>query len=163
MLEKTAHCFEFGPFVLNPDSRSLTKDGVTVTLTTKTLETLSVLVQNRGKVMSKDELLAALWPDTVVEEANLTQSISTLRKILGDSPKDHRYIVTLPGRGYQFLHELACSSDLGPDGFELRSGESPGRSAGTRRDDHLWASGGFDDQIPWRDQACDFGVSELFE
>ena len=106
MPEKTACCFEFGPFVLNPDSRSLTKDGVTVTLTTKTLETLSVLVQNRGKVMSKDELLAALWPDTVVEEANLTQSISTLRKILGDSPKDHRYIVTLPGRGYQFVADV---------------------------------------------------------
>ncbi len=106
MVEKTVHCFEFGPFVLNPDSRSLTKDGEAVTLTTRTLETLSVLVQNRGKVMSKDELLAALWPDTVVEEANLTQSISTLRKILGDSPKDHRYIVTLQGRGYQFVAEV---------------------------------------------------------
>jgi Tol biopolymer transport system component/DNA-binding winged helix-turn-helix (wHTH) protein len=106
LLEKTAHCFEFGPFVLNPESRSLTKDGAPVTLTTKTLETLSVLVQNRGKVMSKDELLAALWPDTVVEEANLTQSISTLRKILGDSPKDHRYIVTLAGRGYQFVADV---------------------------------------------------------
>lgn len=106
MVEKTVHCFEFGPFVLNPDSRSLTKDGVPVTLTTKTLETLSVLIQNRGKVMSKDELLAALWPDTIVEEANLTQSISTLRKILGDSPKDHRYIVTLPGRGYQFVADV---------------------------------------------------------
>ncbi len=106
MPEKTACCYQFGPFVLNPDSRSLTKDGEAVTLTTKTLETLTVLVQNRGKVMSKDELLAALWPDTVVEEANLTQSISTLRKILGDSPKDHRYIVTLPGRGYQFVADV---------------------------------------------------------
>jgi Tol biopolymer transport system component/DNA-binding winged helix-turn-helix (wHTH) protein len=106
LVEKTVHCFEFGPFVLNPDSRSLTKDGEAVMLTAKTLETLSVLVQNRGKVMSKDELLAALWPDTVVEEANLTQSISTLRKILGDSPKDHRYIVTLAGRGYQFVADV---------------------------------------------------------
>lgn len=106
MVEKTVHCFEFGPFVLNPDSRSLTKDGEAVILTTKTLETLSVLVQNRGKVMSKDELLAALWPDTVVEEANLTQSISTLRKVLGDSPKDHRNIVTLAGRGYQFVADV---------------------------------------------------------
>ena len=96
------NCFQFGPFLLNPDSRSLLRTGKRLT-DDRTLETLGVLVQNRGKVMSKDELLAILWPDTVVEEANLTQNISTLRKVLGDSPKDHRYIVTLPGRGYQFV------------------------------------------------------------
>src|SRR5215470_1971150 len=66
------------------------------------METLIVLVQNRGRVMDQDELLAALWPDTVVEEANLTQNISTLRKALGDNPKDHFYIATVAGRGYQF-------------------------------------------------------------
>ena len=111
MLEKTAQRFEFGPFVLNPDIRVLSQDGEPVTVTGKVLETLVVLVQNRGKVMSKDELLATLWPDTVVEEANLTQSISTLRKILGDSPKDHRYIVTLPGRGYQFVADVKIVTD----------------------------------------------------
>jgi Tol biopolymer transport system component/DNA-binding winged helix-turn-helix (wHTH) protein len=111
LLEKTAHCFEFGPFSLNPDLRLLLHDGAPVMVTGKVLETLIVLIQNRGKVMTKDELLTALWPDTVVEEANLTQSISTLRKILGDNPKDHRYIVTLPGRGYQFVADVKLVTD----------------------------------------------------
>jgi Tol biopolymer transport system component/DNA-binding winged helix-turn-helix (wHTH) protein len=111
VVEKTVTSFQFGPFSLNPDSRVLLKDGAPVAVTGKVLEALVVLVQNRGKVMSKDELLAILWPDTVVEEANLTQNISTLRKVLGDSPKDHRYIVTLPGRGYQFVGEVNAATD----------------------------------------------------
>src|SRR5215472_12849207 len=76
---------EFGPFQLKPESRLLLREGKPLPLTSKVLETLIVLVQNRGRVMDKDELLAALWPDTVVEEANLTQNISTLRKALGDN------------------------------------------------------------------------------
>jgi Tol biopolymer transport system component/DNA-binding winged helix-turn-helix (wHTH) protein len=111
MLEKTVSCYQFGQFSLNPYSRSLSRDGAPVTATAKVLETLIVLVQNRGKVMTKDELLTNLWPDTVVEEANLTQSISTLRKILGDNPKDHIYIVTLPGRGYQFVADVKLVTD----------------------------------------------------
>jgi Tol biopolymer transport system component/DNA-binding winged helix-turn-helix (wHTH) protein len=106
LVEKTAHCYKFGPFSLNPDARVLLQDGAPVPATAKVLETLIVLVQNRGKVMTKDELLAVLWPGTVVEEANLTQNISTLRRILGDNPKDHRYIVTLPSRGYQFVSDV---------------------------------------------------------
>ena len=95
--------YRFGPFLLNPESRLLQRDGETVSLTAKVLETLVVLVQNRGRVMDKDELLRVLWPDTVVEEANLTQNISTLRKALGDNPKDHYFIATIQGRGYQFV------------------------------------------------------------
>ena len=64
---------------------------------------LVVLVQNRGRLVDKDELLSKVWPGTVVEEANLSQGIFTLRKILGDSPKDPRYIATIAGRGYQFV------------------------------------------------------------
>jgi DNA-binding winged helix-turn-helix (wHTH) protein/Tol biopolymer transport system component len=96
-------CYKFGPFLLNPELRVLSRDGEAVDVTGKTLETLMAFVQNRGKVMDKDELMSILWPETVVEEANLTQHVSTLRKILGDNPKDHRYIVTIPGRGYQFV------------------------------------------------------------
>jgi DNA-binding winged helix-turn-helix (wHTH) protein len=95
--------YRFGPFLFNSDSRLLLRDGEPVPLTAKVLETLTVLVQNRHRVMDKSELLAALWPDTVVEEANLTQNISTLRKALGDNPKDHFYIATIAGRGYRFV------------------------------------------------------------
>jgi DNA-binding winged helix-turn-helix (wHTH) protein len=73
-----------------------------VVITAKIFEVLVLLVQHRGRVVTKDELLSTLWPDTTVEDANLAQSISVLRKILDDSPKEHRYIVTVPGRGYSF-------------------------------------------------------------
>src|SRR5262249_36631140 len=87
----------------NRESRRLFGEGEPVSLTGKVLETLTVLVENRGRVMDKDELLRTLWPDTVVEEANLTQNIATLRKALGDNPKDRRFIATITARGYQFV------------------------------------------------------------
>lgn len=92
--------YSFGPFSLDPEARVLLRNGEPVSMAGKTFDTLLVLVQNRGRLMDKDELLAKAWPDTVVEEANLSQSIFTIRKILGDSPKDHRYIATIAGRGY---------------------------------------------------------------
>ena len=58
----------------------------------------SYLIEHRGSVLSKDDLMSAVWPDTVVEENNLGQNISKLRSVLGESPGDHRWIVTLPGR-----------------------------------------------------------------
>jgi DNA-binding winged helix-turn-helix (wHTH) protein len=95
--------YRFGPFVLDPASRLLLREEQPVSVTAKVFETLVVLVENRGRVMTKDELLLRLWPDTTVEEASLAQNISTLRKALGDNPKDHRYIATIPGRGYSFV------------------------------------------------------------
>jgi DNA-binding winged helix-turn-helix (wHTH) protein/tetratricopeptide (TPR) repeat protein len=93
--------YEFGPFRLNPQKRLLTHGTEVVSLTPKAVETLTVLVENRGRVVSKDDLMKALWPDSFVEESNLSQNIFLLRKALGDS-KEKRYIVTVPGRGYQF-------------------------------------------------------------
>jgi Tol biopolymer transport system component/DNA-binding winged helix-turn-helix (wHTH) protein len=95
--------YRFGPFVLDPASRSLLRGEQPVPITTKVFETLVVLVENRGRVMTKDELLLRLWPDTTVEEANLAQNVSSLRRALEDSPKEHRYIATIPGRGYSFV------------------------------------------------------------
>jgi DNA-binding winged helix-turn-helix (wHTH) protein/Tol biopolymer transport system component len=74
-----------------------------VSVTAKVFEPQVVLVENRGRLMTKGELLLRLWPDTTVEEANLAQNISTLRKTLEDNPKDHRYIATIRGRGYSFV------------------------------------------------------------
>src|ERR1700687_420971 len=95
--------YRFGPFVLAPASRLLLRDEQPVSITTKVFETLVVLVENRGRVMTKDELLLRLWPDTTVEEANLVQHVSSLRRALEDNPQDHRYIATIPGRGYSFV------------------------------------------------------------
>src|SRR5215211_547697 len=95
--------YEFGPFRMDPKSRVLLLEDAQVPLTPKAFETLLVLVENNGRVMSKDELMEALWPDSFVEEANLTVNISALRKALGESPNEHRYVVTIPGRGYRFV------------------------------------------------------------
>lgn len=103
--------YEFGPFRLDVAKRLLFRNGQTVALTPKLLETLLVLVQNSGTVVGKDELMTALWPDTVVEEANLTVNVSALRKVLGEGAKDHRYIVTVPGRGYCFVADLKDESE----------------------------------------------------
>jgi len=95
--------YTFGPFSLDPEARLLLRDGEPMPMAGKTLDVLVVLVQNRGRLVEKDELLSRVWTGTIVEEANVSQSIFTVRKILGDSPKDHRYIATVPGRGYQFV------------------------------------------------------------
>lgn len=96
--------FAFGPFVLDRDRRMLARDGAAVTVTPKAFDLLVVLVERGGAAVSKDELMAALWPGTAVEESNLTFQISTLRKALG--AEGARAIATLPGRGYQFVAPL---------------------------------------------------------
>jgi DNA-binding winged helix-turn-helix (wHTH) protein len=69
-------------------------------------ETLLVLVQHSEEVVSKDDLLKTVWPDSFVEESNLSQSIFLLRNVLGETAQDHRYIVTIPGRGYRFAESV---------------------------------------------------------
>jgi DNA-binding winged helix-turn-helix (wHTH) protein/TolB-like protein/Tfp pilus assembly protein PilF len=97
------HSYEFGSFRLDPVKRLLFDADKSVPLTPKVFDTLLVLVENRGRVMEKDELMDLLWPDSHVEEANLALNISALRKALGERPSEHRYIVTIPGRGYRFV------------------------------------------------------------
>jgi DNA-binding winged helix-turn-helix (wHTH) protein len=95
--------YTFGPFLLDMESRGLLREGESIPIAGKTLDTLLALVQNRGRLLDKDELLSLVWPNSVVEEGNLSQSIFAIRKILGDTPKDRRYIATVTGRGYQFV------------------------------------------------------------
>ena len=94
--------YEFGPFRVDPDKQVLLREDQPVAITPKVFETLLILVRHSREVVSKDELMKAVWPDAFVEEANLSQNIFMLRKALGDTPEDRRYIVTLPGRGYRF-------------------------------------------------------------
>lgn len=92
--------YEFGPFLLEPTERKLWRDNEVVVLTPKAFDTLVLLVRNSGHLLEKDELIGALWPDSFVEEGNLTNNISLLRKALGDDPP---YIETVPRRGYRFI------------------------------------------------------------
>ncbi len=103
--------FEFGEFRVDTAKRLLLKrDGEPVPLTPKVFDTLLYLVEHSGMVLDKEELMKSLWPDTVVEENNLNQSISTLRRALGENRGKHRYIVTVPGRGYRFAADVRKNS-----------------------------------------------------
>ena len=98
--------FEFGDFALNPQKRIVLRGNEVIPLTPKCFDILLALVEHSGEVLVKEELMEAVWQDTVVEEGNLNRHISTLRKMLGESPNDHRFIVTVPGRGYQFVADV---------------------------------------------------------
>jgi DNA-binding winged helix-turn-helix (wHTH) protein/TolB-like protein len=98
--------YEFGEFRLDAEQRLLFRNGRPVTLTPKAFDTLLVLVQHSGRVVNKEELIKAVWADTFVEEANLARNIWTLRKALGDDDTNHRYIETLPKRGYRFVEPV---------------------------------------------------------
>jgi DNA-binding winged helix-turn-helix (wHTH) protein/TolB-like protein/tetratricopeptide (TPR) repeat protein len=106
MPEETKGFYDFGPFRADTVRRLLLRDGQTVPLTSKAFDTLEVLLRNRDRVIEKEELLKAIWPNSFVEEANLTQNVSTLRKALCELPGEHRYIATVPGRGYRFVGEV---------------------------------------------------------
>ena len=103
MTERSDLCLEFGPFVLDPLRRTLLKDGTPSRIRPKGFDILLVLVRAQGRLVEKDELMKAVWPDSFVEEGNVTLQISLLRKVLGDDGSDHRYICNIPGRGYQFV------------------------------------------------------------
>ncbi len=94
--------WEFGQFRLNAQSRHLRRGPELVPLTPKAFEVLLALIEKSGEVIPKDELMRAVWPDSFVEESNLTQTVFMLRKALGEN-RDQPYILTVPGRGYRFV------------------------------------------------------------
>jgi len=104
--------YQFGPFSLDPTERTISCDGTSLPLTPKVFDTLVCLVRNPGRLLRKDELLKEIWPETFVEEVNLAVNISTLRKALGESPQDCRYIATVPGKGYRFVAEVRQVSNV---------------------------------------------------
>src|SRR5580658_3423356 len=106
MTKRGKDLYQFGPFRVDPGQRLLFRDNQPVPLQPKAFDTLLVLVQNSQKVVLKEDLMKTVWPDTFVEESNLTQNIFVLRKALGETASDGRYIVTLSGRGYRFAGEV---------------------------------------------------------
>ena len=112
-MPNTAPCanWEFDGFQVLTELRLLLSDGTAVPLTSKAFDTLVLLIANRDRVVTKDELLRSVWPDVAVEEGNLTQQIFLLRKALGESAQQPRYIVTVPGHGYRFTARVKAISD----------------------------------------------------
>ena len=106
MSRQAKHLLEFGPFRMDLEERVLIRDQETIPLSPKAFETLLVLVQHSERVVLKDDLMKTLWPDTFVEESNLSQHIFQLRKALGEKAHDPQYIVTVPGRGYRFAQKV---------------------------------------------------------
>src|SRR5271167_3475596 len=107
--------YDFGPFRVDPEKQVLLRENQPVPVTPKTFETLLILVRHSREVVSKDDLMKELWPDSFVEESNLSQNIFMLRKALGETPEDRRYIVTLPGKGYRFVAEVRTVTQDGED------------------------------------------------
>src|SRR5215510_8910049 len=101
--------YEFGRFRLNVGERVLLREGELVPLTPKVFDILVTLVEHGGQVVSKDDLMKRVWPNTFVEEGNLTQNISLLRKALGETPGGVQFIETVPRRGYRFVAETSAS------------------------------------------------------
>src|SRR5580698_6232339 len=100
---RAGRIFQFGEFELDVHARSLRRENTTIPLNSRAFDVLLYLVQNPGKVLSRDELLKNVWAESFVDENSLAQSISALRRALDEKPGDNSYIVTLPGRGYQFV------------------------------------------------------------
>src|ERR1035441_8150400 len=105
--------YEFGPFHMDPDKQILLRGNDPVPVTPKAFETLLVLARRSREVVSKEELLKEVWPNSFVEESNLSQNIFLLRKALGDTAENRQYIVTLPGRGYRFAAPVRTVTEQG--------------------------------------------------
>src|SRR6266480_4422065 len=112
--------YEFDNFRLDPGERQLLRDGQPITLPSKAFDLLLVLVENRGRLVEKEELYRSVWADQVVEESNLTVQMSAIRKALGDRRGRQQYINTITGRGYRFVggvtglvedHEVVIETD----------------------------------------------------
>ncbi len=109
------HFYEFGPFRLEVVERLLVRDSEVVPLTPKAFDLLLALIEHHGRLMEKSELMKAVWPDTFVEEGNLSWNISHLRKALGEGENGQRYIETVPKRGYRFIAGVEEKGDEGAE------------------------------------------------
>ncbi len=114
-MSKQPLAYEFGPFRLDKVEQFLWRDDEVVPLPPKLFEILRVLVENSGHLLTKDELMKLVWPDSHVEEGNLSRNISTLRKLLSEGTEESRYIETVPKRGYRFVAEVRESFAAEPD------------------------------------------------
>ena len=113
MSHQSKRIYEFGHYRLDGAERLLLRDGNPIPLQPKVFDLLLALVDAHGHLLEKDELLKTVWPDTLVEEANLASNISLLRKALGEGENGHRYIETVPKRGYRFVAQVRAAERVG--------------------------------------------------
>src|SRR5246500_2401515 len=109
-----SHLYRFGQFELNARRRTLSRADSVISLTPKAFDVLLFLAQNPNRLVTKEELLQAVWGDTFVEEGNLTQYISHLRKALEDNAEETRLIVTIVRKGYQFTADVTVADAADP-------------------------------------------------
>src|SRR2546423_9383257 len=106
------HFYRFGEFTVDRDQKVLLRNDSPLPLAPKVFDTLLILVDNSGRIVEKEELMRRLWPDTFVEESNLTFNIQQLRKALGDDARKPRFIETVARRGYRFIGRVNGDSAL---------------------------------------------------
>ncbi|HET9711028.1 MAG TPA: winged helix-turn-helix domain-containing protein, partial [Pyrinomonadaceae bacterium] len=106
MSSLSGHIHRFSDFTIDIEQKVLLRGGKAIPMAPKVFETLLALVENHGRIVLKEELMKRLWPDTFVEESNLTFNIQQLRKSLGDNAREPLYIETIPRRGYRFIAEV---------------------------------------------------------
>ncbi len=134
--------YEFGEYRVDAGKLLLSRSGQPVPLTPKVFDTLLLLVKRSGEVLDKEALLRAVWPDTMVEENNLNQNISTLRRVFGESRGENRYIATVPGRGYRFMAEVrTISQRISGPAQPVRIGVLPFENIGAGDDREYLADG----------------------
>jgi DNA-binding winged helix-turn-helix (wHTH) protein/Tol biopolymer transport system component len=144
--------YEFGAFRLEPEERLLSRNGVAVPLTPKAFDVLVALVLHAGHVVKKEDLLREVWPDTFVEEANLSYTVSLLRKALESTEDDRRYIDTVQKLGYRFAVSVRTQGEVegrSPAALEPQNGSAPTRPQTTAVD-----AGARRGRRPWRDLAA---------
>ena len=130
MSHAVSHLYRFGQFTIDIDQKVLLQNGVALAVTPKVFETLLVLVENAGRVVDKETLMGRVWPDTFVEEANLTFNITQLRKALGDSARKPEFVETVSRRGYRFI---AAVEETGTDSLNPAGISSPETSTGSSK------------------------------
>jgi DNA-binding winged helix-turn-helix (wHTH) protein/Tol biopolymer transport system component len=125
-MAESSEIYVFGPFRLDVPTRTLQRDGQPLTLTGKVFDTLLALVRHRERVVGKEELIRLVWPDAFVTDDSLTQSISTLRRVMGDDSSQPQLIATIPRRGYRFIAPLTVvDTPAGVGAAGVSPGEAP--------------------------------------
>jgi TolB-like protein/DNA-binding winged helix-turn-helix (wHTH) protein len=169
MPHHNSHFYEFGPYRLDVGQRVLTRTGEAISLTPKATEVLTLLVANAGQLVAKDELLRRVWPDTFVEESNLTQNIFLLRRVLGDERPSPRYIETVVRRGYRFIANVRVVGGPAGEavdaaalrdpryGGDLRSAGDANSSPGLSREVGFPTGDGPSPQTPYSHTTSDSG------
>ena len=125
MSEQTSDFYEFGRFRVKSDERVLRRGEDLVPLTPKAFDILLTLLENDGRIVNKDDLMKKVWPNTFVEEGNLTQNVSLLRKALGESANGPQFIETVPRRGYRFVAPVNRVAENGQDHVIENAAELP--------------------------------------